>query len=99
MDALSKLKNVHAERVTMGVHDHVPQFVWISLAFVTALGMITMGYQASLTGSRRTRAMIPLMVAFGIVFCLALDLDRPQQGILRVDQSPMVRLADALQHQ
>jgi hypothetical protein len=99
MDALSKLKNVHAERVTMGVHDHVPIFVWISLAFVTALGMITMGYQASLAGSRRTRAMIPLIIAFGLVFCLALDLDRPQQGILRVDQSPMVRLADTLQSQ
>ena len=97
MDALSNLKNVHAERVTMGVHDHVPIFVWVSLAFVTALGMITMGYQASLAGSRRTMAMIPLIVAFGVVFCLALDLDRPQQGILRVDQSPMLRLADTLQ--
>ena len=97
MDALSNLKNVHAERVTMGVHDHVPLFVWLSLAFVTALGMITMGYQASLAGSQRSRAMIPLIVAFGVVFCLALDLDRPQQGILRVDQSPMLRLADTLQ--
>jgi hypothetical protein len=96
MDALSNLKNVHAERVTMGVHDHVPLFVWISLAFVTALGMITMGYQASLAGSRRTMAMIPLIVAFGIVFCVALDLDRPQQGILRVDQGPMMRLAETL---
>ena len=97
MDALSKLKNVHAERVTMGVHDHVPLFVWISLAFVTALGMMTMGYQASLAGSRRTRAMLPLIVAFSLVFCLALDLDRPQEGVLRVDQGPMMRLADRLQ--
>jgi len=99
MDALSKLKNVHAERVTMGVHDRVPPFVWISLACVMALGMLTMGYQASLAGSRRARAMIPLIIAFGVVFCLALDLDRPQQGILRVDQSPMLRLANALQSQ
>jgi hypothetical protein len=99
MDALSKLKNVHAERVTMGMHDQVPLFVWISLACVMALGMIAMGYQASLAGSRRARAMIPLIIAFGFVFCLALDLDRPQQGILRVDQGPMMRLADALQSQ
>ena len=99
MDAVSNLKNVHAERITMGMHDRVPLFVWLSLAFVTALGMITMGYQASLAGSRRTRAMIPLIVAFGVVFCLALDLDRPQQGILRVDQSPMLRLADSLERQ
>ncbi len=99
MDALSRLKNVHAERVTMGVHDHVPLFVWISLAIVTALGMVTMGYQASLLGSRRARAMIPLIIAFSVVFCVALDLDRPLSGVLRVDQSPMMRLADTLQSQ
>jgi hypothetical protein len=33
------------------------------------------------------------------VFCVALDLDRPQHGVLRVDQSPMMRLADTLQNQ
>lgn len=97
MDAVSNLKNVHAERVTMGVHDHVPLFVWICLAFVTALGMLTMGYRASIAGSRKTTAMFPLFIAFGVVFCLALDLDLPQQGILRIDQSPMHRLADALE--
>ena len=96
MDALSQLKNVHAERVTMGVHNHVPLFVWFSLAFVTALGMVTMGYQAALAGSRRTRAMIPPIIAFSVEFCLALDLDRPQQDILRVDQGPMMRLAETL---
>jgi hypothetical protein len=73
--------------------------VWVSLAIVTALGMVTMGYQASLLGSRRARAMIPLIVAFSVVFCVALDLDRPQRGVLRVDQSPMMRLADTLQSQ
>jgi hypothetical protein len=67
MDALSK-------------HDHVPLFVWISLAFVTALGMVTMGYQASLAGSRRTMAMIPLIVAFGVVFCLGARPRPPSTG-------------------
>lgn len=46
----------------------------------------------------RTTAMIPLIIAFGVMFCLALDLDRPQEGVLRVDQSPMMRLADTLQN-
>jgi hypothetical protein len=96
MDSLSALSNVHAERITMGLHDHVPLAVWVSLIVVTALGMVTMGYQSSLVGSRRTWAMVPLVVAFCVVFCMAVDLDRPQQGILRVDQGPMIRLAAAL---
>jgi len=96
MDSLSTLTNTHAERVTMGVHDHVPPAVWVCLFVVTALGMLTLGYQSSLAGSRRTWAIIPLLVAFCVVLCMAVDLDRPQQGILRVDQGPMIRLADAL---
>ena len=96
LDALSTLTNTHAERVTMGVHDRVPTAVWVCLAVVTALGMLTMGYQSALVGSRRTWAMVPLVLAFCIVLCIALDLDRPQAGILRVDQGPMKRLASAL---
>lgn len=96
MDSLSTLTNTHAERVTVGVHDHVPLAVWICLIVVTALGMLTLGYQSSLAGSRRTWAIIPLLVAFCVVLCMAVDLDRPQQGILRVDQGPMIRLAEAL---
>ena len=97
MDALSAMRNIHAERITVGIHDHVPIPVWLSLIFVTALGMVTMGYQASLVGSKRARAMIPLIVAFCVILTMALDLDRPRQGILRVDQGPMIRLAAALE--
>lgn len=96
MDSLSTLSNVHAERITLGVYDHVPIAVWICLVVVTALGMLTMGYQSALAGSKRTWAMIPLVVAFCVVLCMAVDLDRPQEGILRVDQGPMIRLAAAL---
>ena len=79
------------------VHDHVPLPVWICLWAVTALGMLTMGYQSSLVGSKRAWAMFPLIIAFCVMLCLAVDLDRPQQGVLRVDQSPMMRLADSLE--
>lgn len=97
MDSLSVLTNTHAERITVGVHDRVPTAVWVCLVVVTALGMLTMGYQSALAGSKRTWATVPLVVAFCVVLCMAVDLDRPQQGILRVDQGPMVRLADALE--
>ena len=96
LDSLSALTNVHAERITVGVHDHVPLAVWICLLVVTALGMLTMGYQSSLVGSKRAWAMLPLIVAFCVVLCMAVDLDRPQEGVLRVDQGPMIRLAEAL---
>ena len=97
MEALGEMTKTHADRVTMGFHDRVPTAVWICLMFVTAVGMSTMGYQSGLVGSKRPLAMIPLVVVFCVVLCLALDLDRPQQGILRVDQGPMLRLAQSLE--
>ena len=96
MDSLSKVTSTHAERVTMGVHDRVPLAIWICLAFVTALGMVMIGYQSGLAGSGRTWTTIPLILAFCVVLSIAVDLDRPQQGILRVDQGPMSRLAATL---
>ncbi len=96
MDSLSHLINTHAERITVGFYDRVPFAVWICLIVVTALGMVTLGYQSSLAGSRRTWAMVPLVVAFCAVLTIAADLDQPQEGILRIDQGPMVRVAASL---
>lgn len=98
MDSLSAMTSVHAERVTMGMHDRVPLPVWLCLAFVTALAMVMMGYQSALAGSKRAWTTIPLILAFCTVLCIAIDLDHPQQGVLRIDQGPMMRLATTLRH-
>jgi hypothetical protein len=40
--------------------------------------------------------MVPLVIAFCAVLTIAVDLDQPQEGILRIDQGPMVRVAASL---
>jgi hypothetical protein len=97
MEALNKMAEAHAERITMGIHDRIPVAVWYLLALVAMLAMAVMGYQSALSGSRRAIAIIPLVFAFSLVLCVAIDLDRPSSGILRVDQSPMHRVHEALQ--
>jgi hypothetical protein len=47
-----------------------------ALVFVTALGMATLGYRASLVGSKRARAMIPLVVALRLDAALEHRSDR-----------------------
>jgi hypothetical protein len=58
--------------------------------------MGTMGYHAGLAKARRFPAIFPLVLAFSVVFFLIADLDRPQNGLLKVSQRALVDLLDKL---
>jgi hypothetical protein len=49
-----------------------------------------MGYLEGLTGTRRSLTVIAVAVAFSVVIELIADLDRPQQGVLRVSQRALL---------
>jgi hypothetical protein len=46
--------------------------------------MTGLGYQERLSGSRRSLAATALALTFSAVMLLIADLDRPQEGMLRV---------------
>jgi hypothetical protein len=54
--------------------------------------MASLGYQQGLAGSRRSLAVGALALAFSAVMFLIADLDRPQDGLLRVSQWSMLEL-------
>ncbi|MEO2088677.1 MAG: hypothetical protein ABGY75_04150, partial [Gemmataceae bacterium] len=47
------------------------------------------GYQSGLAATRRSLAMLALVVAFAGVLLLIADLDRPGEGLLVVSQEAM----------
>jgi ABC-type molybdate transport system ATPase subunit len=49
-----------------------------------------MGYHAGLAGTGRSLAVVAVAVAFSVVIELIADLDRPQQGVLRVSQQALL---------
>ena len=55
-----------------------------------------MGYNSGLTGARRSPMVVPLALAFAIVMWMVVDLDRPQEGLLRVSQKPMIELRNMM---
>jgi hypothetical protein len=55
-----------------------------------------MGYHAGLAGSGRSLALLALVLAFSAVVTLIVDLDRPQEGLLRVSQQAMIDLQKTL---
>lgn len=96
VQSMNEVIDLHAKRVLLALHNRVPLMVWLALYFVTAVAMATVGYLGGLANSRRSWAIVALALTFSAVIYLIGDLDRPQEGLLRVGQQSMVDLQDSL---
>ena len=94
--SLNQVIDINAERLSFALRNRLPVSVWLALFALAALAMIALGYQEGLAGSRRTLAVLSLALAFSSVLLLIADLDRPQEGLLRVSQRAMIELRDSV---
>ncbi|MCU0709980.1 MAG: hypothetical protein MUF23_16995 [Pirellula sp.] len=97
LESLNETIDVHAERVLIAVRNRLPTAIWISLFFVTVITMGGVGYHEGLSKSRRSPAILVLVFSFSLVITLISDLDRPQDGYLRVSQEAMIELQRMIQ--
>jgi len=96
VQALNNVIDIHAERVMFALHNRIPTLVWLVLTFIAVMAMTALGYQEGLSGSRRSLAVVALALTFSAVMLLSADLDRSQEGLLRVSQRAMVDLRNSL---
>jgi len=92
IQAINDLIEMHEKRLTGAVRNRIPASVWIALAAITAFSMLAMGTQVGHTGKRRLVAVIPLVLAFAVLVTLVVDLNRPQQGLITIDQQSIMQL-------
>jgi hypothetical protein len=96
IQALNEVIDLHAKRVMVGVRSRVPFSIWLALYVLGILAMAALGYHAGLSGSNRS-LVTPLMVlSFAAVMYLIGDLDRPFEGLLRVNQQAMIDLRSSM---
>ena len=96
IQSLNQVIDLHATRVMAGVRSRVPAVIWIVLYGLLILAMMIMGFHSGLTFSRRSIAVIALVLGFSSVMFLIADLDRPGQGALRVSQQSMIDLRNSM---
>jgi hypothetical protein len=96
VQSLNEVIDLHSKRVMLGLRNRVPELVWVALYFITMVSMSALGYQEGLAGSRRSLAVMALALTFSSVMMLVADLDRPQEGMLRVGQRSMLDLKVSL---
>ena len=89
VEALNEVTNIHWLRVAIGLQARIPGIIWMALYALVILGMIGIGYQTAIAGSRRTWAMLILALSFSLVLALIAELDRPASDLLPVTQQPL----------
>jgi len=90
IQSLNEVIDLHATRVMASLRNRMPLPVWVVLFAVGLWSFFTMGYQAGLTRASRSPATLVLVLTFVSVIWLVVDLDRPGEGFLRVNQQPMI---------
>lgn len=96
--ALVQLIELHSKRVTGGIHNRIPGTIWTALYCMTALAMAITGYRAGIAGRRSMIATAAMVLAFSAVILLIVDLDRPQEGFVKVSQQTMLDLQTRLRN-
>jgi hypothetical protein len=91
--ALNEVFNLHTKRVVLGVYYRIPTAMWVALILASSVAMFAVGFQFGIGGNRRIHtASLALAVTFALVMVLAFDLDRAGEGLVAVNQQPMVDL-------
>lgn len=96
IDNLTEMISLHAKRLTVVLRWNIPITIWVLLYTISVLGMSSMGYHAGLLGTRGSFSYLVLALAFSIVMVLIADLDRPRQGLFRVNQKSLIELKQSM---
>src|SRR5688572_27360715 len=96
IDSLNEVNGIHEMRVAIGIQARIPVEIWAALYLITTLGMMSVGYQTGIAGSNRSVVWPILAVSFALVFGLIAALDRPDSGVLTVNQQPLISLQAAM---
>ena len=91
---------LHTKRVALGAYYRIPGFLWWAITFASAVAMVAVGFQFGITSGRRVLPVrLALALTFALVMVLALDLDRAGDGLIAVNQKPMIDLYQSMSRQ
>ena len=94
--SLNEVIDLHTKRLSIGVYFRLPVIIWGILYFVTILAIASVGYQIGLFHARYLGITLLLILTFSSVIVLIVDLDRPQEGFIKVNQQSLIDLMDKL---
>jgi hypothetical protein len=85
------------QRITMTLEYRIPVAILWVLIIITFISMLVIGYQFGISGKGDFRINLLLSLIFAVVMFLILALDRPETGLAKLNQKPMLTLQKQLQ--
>jgi hypothetical protein len=96
INALNDVIDRHTERVAYGLNIRIPPTIVWSLYLVAGLSAFLVGMLARDSRERNPLAVVILTLILSAVLLLIVDLDRPNEGFLKVPHQPMYDLNQQL---
>jgi hypothetical protein len=93
IESLNEVIDLHGSRITVGIYGRVPDTVIVLLFLSSTLTLGMVGYNAGLSRRRSPLTAIVMIVVLGAVLTLVVDLDRPREGFLTVNDQPLIDLS------
>jgi hypothetical protein len=94
--SVNDLVDNYNQRVTMTLEYRIPPAILQVLFIIAFLSMLALGYQFGISGKGSFRINLLLAVIFAMVMFLILALDRPETGLAKLNQKPMLTLQQQL---
>lgn len=98
IQSLNNVIDLHSKRVNVGLYIRIPLIIWGALYFVLLLAIVSLGYQFGLTHTRFRAITMLIILTFASVILLIADLDRPQEGLIKVSQQSLIDLQGRFKH-
>jgi len=84
------------QRITMSLEYRIPSVIMWVLFIIAFFSMLSLGYQFGISGKGSFRINLMLAIIFAVVMFLILALDRPERGLAKLNQKPMLTLQKQL---
>lgn len=96
LDSLNQVITLHAERVVMGLQIRIPPLILWGMYAISLVVVFLVGMQSGHAPNRSIAGLVMLALVLSVVLYLIVDLDRAQEGLLRVSQRPLIDLQSQL---
>ncbi len=85
----NRLVQNHEKAIWSALYNRIPTVTWSMLYLMVMFGMLALGYEAGITAARYRVVTTMLALSFSTVLLLVAALDRPANGMIKIDQQSM----------
>jgi len=96
LESLNEMIELNTQRVIAAFYARIPASLILAAFAFTMLGMFILGFGNGEDAKRSAIALVTLVLVFGSVLYLIMDLDRSQEGFFQVSQQPLISLQERI---